>query len=108
MSLSDRDRELACKYAIGLDGSAISLVFTEHQLRAFLAERDSLLSCDKERDQLAIKEKDDAVREALEEVLNIAQTLKAPAIANDAAKHSFDDAVAQYWKSIRALIEPKD
>lgn len=54
MSLSDRDIELAKKHSEYRIGAG-DYCFTEDEFKAFLAERD----------QLAIKEKDDAVREAL-------------------------------------------
>jgi cell division protein FtsL len=97
MSLSDRDRELACKYAIGLDGSAISLVFTEHQLRAYLAERD----------QLAIKEKDDAVRAALEKAAQTVENLVSKTCGHEEVRIQ-NDAFKISAHEIRALIEPKE
>jgi hypothetical protein len=47
----------------------------------------------------------EARKDALEKVLNIAQTLNAPDIASQGEKHMWYNAVAEYWKAVRALID---
>lgn len=83
MSLSDRDIELAKKHSEYRIGAG-DYCFTEDEFKAFLAERD----------QLAIKEKDDAVREALE---------KAADLCDDMVLYTGLDCA----NAIRALIEDK-
>lgn len=98
MSLSDRDIELACKYAEELasnyDGDDRQDIKTD-VMNAFYAGAKFIA----ERDQLAIKEKDDAVREALEKAAEICET-----------PYGFIPSKVGILLAdrIRALIEPKD
>ena len=93
MSLSDGDRELVKKHGFVDETylmtkpvqTRLNINFTENNLATFLAERDAL----------AIKEKDDAVREALE---------KAADLCDDMVLYTGLDCA----NAIRALIEPKD
>lgn len=111
MSLSDR--ELAKNQVMDkLTGEELTILRKEYsekldRIRVFTYSPEVIAALLAERDQLAIKEKDDAVREALVKAAQTVENLVSKTCGHEEVRIQ-NDAFKISAYEIRALIEPKD